>query len=1007
MKCSSRVLGSVLGLLSLALTSGLAGCSGGTTSGEVDAGSTPSEDLTFTGPFPFITEFLAKNQAGLTDEDGATSDWIEIYNPGSQPFDLSGYHLTDSKTKADRWTFPTGTVMAPGSYLVVFASGKNRAVAGKPLHTNFSLSGGELGGSCSTQGGEYLALTGRGGDPLPPVWSPYPGQATDVSYGLLTTATDSATAHFGKPTPGAPNDPSSALAERVRFGPASRTFASGTPLPVTLSVSSQTAQVRYTTNRSRPIGVAGTAGTFVADATTDVATWTAHGLKTGDQVRVSGPAPLVVGMNYFVQALTADTFKLTIEPGGPAIDLTASGSFELRRDAATGTAAATDFITTSMVHSFFGGDPVQVKSTGTLPGGLSATTTYYIVPGTTNTFRLSTSPTLTPVVDILDAGTGTLQVYRTPSPLYTNPINVSVNTRIRARAFEPGRPDGPLVGEMYFALDPAALAFTSNLPVVLSHTWNTAMANNTPVEGVVMVFEPKAPDNLTRLSNLPDLVAPGSLERRGSSTAGDPKFSMALELQDENGIDQDCSPFGMPAHSDWVMHAPYQFDRSMIHNDLIYRTSNDMGRYAVRTKLIEHIHNEQSMPDTFEGAITGVDYFGVYSFMEKITRGSSRVDVENLTIADNALPNIAGGYMFKADRLDSGEVGITPLAGQSFGNAGTGGPGANVLAWVNPREVSPDPFKRVTPTQRDWFRGHLGDAWATLSGPMSTDPVNGYAKYWDVGAMIDHHIINTATKNADALRLSSYWHKPRMGKLTAGPIWDFDRAQGSTDGRDFDWGTWTGGGTDFFTYPWYKEMLADQNFWQAWIDRYTQLRQGPLSTAAMNARIDDLVGQLNPGNGTDTPAKRTVQRWTASAPRASGSNTAITNMLFNGQYVGEIAWLKYWWDKRLTFMESQFVRPAVASVPAGKVTAGTMVTLSSPSQSLPGVKIYYTTNGVDPRGRTPGPLLATGAVEYTGPITINANTVITVRTYNPAAPAAPVAPAATGWSAPTVLAYTL
>ena len=26
---------------------------------------------------------------------------------------------------------------------------------------------------------------------------------------------------------------------------------------------------------------------------------------------------------------------------------------------------------------------------------------------------------------------------------------------------------------------------------------------------------------------------------------------------------------------------------------------------------------------------------------------------------------------------------------------------------------------------------------------MSTDPVNGYAKYWDVGAMIDHHIINT------------------------------------------------------------------------------------------------------------------------------------------------------------------------------------------------------------------------------------------------------------------------
>jgi len=37
--------------------------------------------------------------------------------------------------------------------------------------------------------------------------------------------------------------------------------------------------------------------------------------------------------------------------------------------------------------------------------------------------------------------------------------------------------------------------FTSNLPLVISHTWNTVMANNTPVDGYLMIFEPKAPDN--------------------------------------------------------------------------------------------------------------------------------------------------------------------------------------------------------------------------------------------------------------------------------------------------------------------------------------------------------------------------------------------------------------------------------------------------------------------------------------------------------------------------------
>lgn len=997
----------VLGMMSMALTVVLAGCSGTTSTGAVDAGSDPA-DFSIAGPPPLITEFLAKNQEGLTDEDGATSDWIEIHNPDTVPYDLSGHFLTDSKTNSKRWAFPTGTVLAPGAYMVVFASGKNRAVAGKPLHTSFSLSGGDPGGSCSNQGGEYLALTNKDGVPLPPVWSPYPAQISDVTYGLLTPTAAATSAFFAKPTPGAPNDATSALAERVTFSPTSRTFNVGTPLPVSLTATSPTAVIRYTTNRSRPIGTAGLAATFTADSVTDVCTLTAHGLTDGDLVRVTGPLPLVSTVNYFVKVRSPNTFQLAIEPGGQAIDLSASGAFALRRDAATGAAmAGSDLFTATQPHTFQPGDPVQVSTSGMLPTGLTAGTTYYVVAGTaTNNFRLSASLTLAPTIVFTSAGSGTHTVFRSPSPIYASPIPVTVNTRVRARAFEPGRPAGPLVSEMYFAIDAAAQALTSNLPLILSHTWNTRMDSDIPVEGQVMIFEPKAPDNLARLTNPPDLVAPGRLERRGSSTAGALKYSMAVELQDEHGIDQACSPLGMPAHSDWVMHAPYQFDRSMIHNDLIYRLSNEAGRYAVRTRLVEVIHNEQSLATTIEGSLTGSDYFGVYSFMEKITRGSDRVNVENLTTVDNALPNVQGGYMFKVDRLDAGEVGLRPLAGQSFGGAG-----ANVLAWVNPREVSLDPWKRVTPAQSTWLAGHIGEAWSVLSSPTFNDPVSGYAKYWDVGAMIDHHILNTATKNADAFRLSSYWHKSRYGKLTAGPIWDFDRAQGSTDGRDFDWGTWiAGGGTDFFTYPWYSEMFRDVNFWQAWIDRLHQLRQGTLATANIHARIDELASQLNPGDAAGTPAKRSVARWPANPPRTAGSNTAITNNTFNGQYTGEVAWLKHWWASRLSFMDSRFTRPAVASLPQGKVPAGSLVTLSSPSQSLPGVKIYYTTNGTDPRPRAPGPLLSPGALEYTAPIPITGPTTLTVRTWNPAAPSQPAVntvPVGSGWSAPTVLNYSL
>lgn len=972
------------------------------------AGGGPVDpDPGLTGPAPFITEFVARNQGGLKDEDGAASDWIEIYNPGSAPFDLGGYHLTDTQTNPTRWTFPAGTVVQPGAYLVVFASGKDRTVVGKPLHTNFSLAGGDRGDSCLQQSTEYLAITNKSGTPVQPEWNPYPTQTPDVSYGLLAANATATRAFFATPTPGAANNAASALAERVTFNPASRTFGTGTPLEVSLAVTSPTATVRYTTNRSRPIGKAGIAGTFMADGMTDVCTLAAHGLTSGELVRVTGPAPLQNTVNYFAVVLTPDTFKLAMEPGGPGIDLTAGGSFELRRDAATGTAATTDIITTSFTHTFFTGDPVQVTTSagGTLPAPLTAGTTYYVVYGAPNQFRLSTTANGMSIVDITTAGTGTLITARTPSPAFSAPISLTLNTRIRARAFEPGRPDGPLGSEMYFAIDAAAQQLTSNLPLVLTHTWNAAMANDTPVDGQIMVFEPKPPDNLARLTNPPDLASPSRLERRGSSTANDPKFSMAVELQDENGRDQNCSPFGMPANADWVMHAPYSFDRSMMHNDLIYRISNDSGRYAPRTRLIEHIHNEQSMADTIEGSLTGTDYFGVYSFMEKITRDKDRVDVENLTLADNTAPNVQGGYMFKVDRLDTGENGIRPLAGQSFGNAGFDGPGNNILAWVNPREISPDPFKVATAAQRTYIAGHIGEAWGVLAGPSSADPVNGYAKYWDIPAMVEHHIFNVATKNPDALRLSSYWHKPRNGKLTPGPIWDFDRCEGSTDGRDFDWGTWTaGGGTDFFNYPWYREMFLDPNFWQAWIDRYHQLRQGTMSTPAINTRIDEFASLVNPGDAAGTPAKRSAVRWPNSIPRAVGSNTGITNNTFNGQYTGEVAWLKYWWQQRLNFMDSQLTRPAVADLPRGKVAAGSRVTLTSPSQSLPNVKIYYTTDGSDPRwAAVAGPSPPANVKEYTAPIPITGAVRLYIRTWNPA----PVAPVRSGWSAPTIIDYTL
>src|SRR5688572_33344163 len=94
-----------------------------------------------------ITEFMAANSSTITDEDGAYSDWIEIYNTGTNTANIGGWYLTDNDGNLLKWQFPA-TNMAPHSFMIVWASSKNRRVPGAPLHANFSLGAG----------GEYLAL---------------------------------------------------------------------------------------------------------------------------------------------------------------------------------------------------------------------------------------------------------------------------------------------------------------------------------------------------------------------------------------------------------------------------------------------------------------------------------------------------------------------------------------------------------------------------------------------------------------------------------------------------------------------------------------------------------------------------------------------------------------------------------------------------------------------------------------------------------------------------------
>ncbi len=187
----------------------------------------------------YISEFMASNTRGLSDDDGERSGWIEIHNGGTATINLNGWFLTDNATNLTRWRFP-GVALLPDKYLVVFASAKNRTNDPAHLHTNFRL---------NSKGG-YLALVGLATNVVSEFSPKYPKQSVDVSYGRVR-GEPAIHGPMPRPTPGRPNPANgSGFAPQVVFSRAGGGFTD--PFGVQLSSPASRTVIRYTLDGSLP-----------------------------------------------------------------------------------------------------------------------------------------------------------------------------------------------------------------------------------------------------------------------------------------------------------------------------------------------------------------------------------------------------------------------------------------------------------------------------------------------------------------------------------------------------------------------------------------------------------------------------------------------------------------------------------------------------------------------------------------------------------------------------------
>ena len=907
---------------------------------------------------PIITEFMASNSSSLLDGNGTASDWIELYNAGDQSVNLAGYTLTDDSQELDKWTFPDKN-LAPGEYLVVFASGNSTPDAAGNLHTNFALSAG----------GEYLALVDPNGTVLSEFGSTtenYPPHAEDASYGLAYAVSPSevvgpnSTTKYLIPTNNsvdatwtnsAFNDSAWTIGSAsIGYETSGSDFASLIQTTVPAGTTSAYVRIPFTVSSLNTYissldmkyddGIAVYLnGTRIASANAP-ATLAYNSLATEQHPDAQAVQYVGFDVDEYSNLLQVgqnilSIHLLNLNSGSSDLLLVPKLTLETRTLIEPTVKGFTLAPTPGAANTNLQASPVQFSR----PGG-TFSSPFQLILSTgdpSETIRYTTDGSLPGAT----------------SPIYNGPINITATTRIRARAFGSLGQLGNVSSEAFTLTTVGTSNFNSDLPVIVLENFGQSTPGSDFEDAWFSLYDVDANSGRSSLGATADFTSIIGQHVRGSSTAGQPKTNLRIELRNDNGDDQSTSLLGMPSESDWILYAPYTFDRAMIRNTVFYEFYRQMDHYAARTRFVEVYANYN------DGVLDSSDYMGVYVLMENIKIDSNRVDIASLNPSQNTGPEITGGYLLKIDRTD-GESGSSWHT-----DRGVPSQPASNLVYADP-EVSD-----LSQAQRDYIRDYVQDFEDALYGPNSTDPQLGYEAYFDVDASIDHHLMQVFTKNPDGLRLSTYLVKDRNGKLSYGPIWDFDRAAGAdSDSRADDPTGWYVPDIDWFESDWWGPLFDDPDFAQRWADRWQVLRRGVLSDANIQAVVSAQAAEL-----TEAEA-RNFARWPEVAPNGGPyADAGLTG------WDAEISQLANWLIARAHWMDDQMVAVPTLNPAAGNVPVNTVVTLT-PNQ--PGADIYYTLDGSDPR--SDGGAISPAAILYTGPFTITQTTQVTARSKGTVTP---------------------
>lgn len=311
-----------------------------------------------------------------------------------------------------------------------------------------------------------------------------------------------------------------------------------------------------------------------------------------------------------------------------------------------------------------------------------------------------------------------------------------------------------------------------------------------------------------RLTDEPALESACLLRIRGNSSRAFDKKNYQITFVKKDGTDNDQEFLGMTKSETWTLHGP-SLDKTLMRNYLAYSIAGEfMNDYVPDVRYCELF-------------IDG-EYQGLYLATETVKVESGRLD---LNPTDPKSP--ATSYVLGIDLSGSGPLTISDFLRYTL----------RLNKYMNieyPNEEA------LTEEQRAWIEQDMSSFEKALFSYDYDTKDYGYANYIDVDSFVDTFVFDEFVINDDFAAYSTYLYKDVRGKVTLGPVWDFNNT--------FDNYKLATPTDKFYLVDraWYFMLFKDEAFTERVINRYQTLREGTLSDERLLSFIDETEEYLGP-----------------------------------------------------------------------------------------------------------------------------------------------------------------